>query len=104
MNEAIIAIMKKASITEAKNSLSALIDGLKGGSPVLIVDRGRPVARLEPVTGGLEPGDDGRLARLVREGVVRPGRASVPRALFASRPPRPKGGSSAVRGLIEERR
>jgi antitoxin (DNA-binding transcriptional repressor) of toxin-antitoxin stability system len=34
--------MKKANITEAKNNLSALIDGLKGGSPVLIVDRGRP--------------------------------------------------------------
>ena len=53
--------MKKASITEAKNRLSALIDGLKRGSPVLIVDRGRPVARLEPVTtlGQGEPG--GRL-------------------------------------------
>ena len=59
--------MKKASITDAKNNLSALIDGLKGGSPVLIVDRGRPVARLEPVTHGLRPEDDGRLARLVRE-------------------------------------
>ena len=41
--------MKKASITEAKNNLSALIDGLKSGSPVLIVDRGRPVALLTPV-------------------------------------------------------
>ena len=29
-------MMKKASITEAKNNLSALIDGVKGGSPVLI--------------------------------------------------------------------
>ena len=47
---AILALMKKASITEAKNNLSALIDRVKGGSPVLIVDRGRPVARLEPVT------------------------------------------------------
>ena len=37
--------MKKASITEAKNNLSDLIDSLKGGSPVLVVDRGRPVAR-----------------------------------------------------------
>jgi len=51
--------MKKASITHAKNNLSALIDGLKGGSPVLIVDRGRPVARLEPVTIGLEAEPDG---------------------------------------------
>ena len=96
--------MKKASITEAKNSLSALIDGLKGGSPVLIVDRGRPVARLEPVTSGGAPEHDGRLSRLIREGIVRPGRAPPSRALFADQPPRPKGGASAVAALIKERR
>jgi len=51
--------MKKAGITETKNSQSALIDGLKGGgSPVLIMDRGRPVARLEPVSAGAEAGDE----------------------------------------------
>lgn len=96
--------MKKASITEAKNNLSALIDGLKGGSPVLIVDRGRPVARLEPVTNGPRSGDDGRLTRLVRDGIVRPARAAVPKALFASKPPRLNDGASGVRALIEDRR
>src|SRR5437016_13672099 len=94
--------MKKASITEAKNSLSALIDGLRGGSPVLIVDRGRPVARLEPVTGGTE--QEGRLSRLIPEGVVRPGRVPLARALLANDPPRPAGGASAVAALIDERR
>jgi len=96
--------MKRASITEAKNSLSALIDGLKGGSPVLIVDRGRPVARLEAVTGEHEAGQDGRLARLVREGLVRPRRSPPPRALFCSAPPHVVTGLSAVQALIEERR
>jgi len=96
--------MKKASITEAKNKLSALIDGLKVGSPVLIVDRGRPVARLEAVTAGGEVEQDGRLARLVREGIVRPGRVRLSRTFFADQPPRPKGGESAVDALIEERR
>jgi prevent-host-death family protein len=96
--------MKRASITEAKNNLSALIDGLKGGSPVLIVDRGRPVARLEPVTAGGAADHEGRLARLIREGIVRPGRAPLPRALLAEPPPRPKRGASAVAMLIEERR
>ncbi len=95
--------MKKASITEAKNNLSALIDGMKNGSPVLIVDRGRPVARLEPV-GGLRPDDDSRLARLVRDGIVRPARAAVPRALFTTKPPRLEGSASGVRALLEERR
>jgi antitoxin (DNA-binding transcriptional repressor) of toxin-antitoxin stability system len=101
---AILAYMKKTSITEAKNSLSALIDGLKGGSPVLIMDRGRPVARLEPVTTGRGPDAEGRLARLVREGTVRAGRAPFPKSLLADQPPRPKDGASAVEALIEERR
>jgi prevent-host-death family protein len=94
--------MKKASITEAKNRLSALIDGLKGGAPVLIVDRGRPVARLEPIAGTSER--DGVLERLVREGIVRPGREPFPRALLREQPPRPKGGASAVAALVNERR
>jgi prevent-host-death family protein len=95
--------MKKASITEAKNNLSALIDGVKGGSPVLIVDRGRPVARLEPV-GQLHPDDDGRLARLAREGIVRIARSGMPKAIVTTKPPRLKGSASGVRALLEERR
>jgi antitoxin (DNA-binding transcriptional repressor) of toxin-antitoxin stability system len=77
--------MKKARITETKNNLSALIDGLKGGGePVLIVDRGRSVARLEPITGREEVGQSGRLSRLVRDGVLRPRRTGAPR-LFSAR-------------------
>ncbi len=95
--------MKKASITEAKNNLSALIDRVKGGSSVLIVDRGRPVARLEPV-GGIGSGDDDRLTRLVRDGVVRPARGAAPSAVLATTPPRAKKGASGVRVLLAERR
>lgn len=94
--------VKKASITEVKNNLSALIDSVKGGSPVLIVDRGRPVARLEPVSGTGD--DDDRLVRLVRDGVVRPARGGDAQGLFSTRPPRPKKGASGVRALLEERR
>ena len=103
LNQAIIAFMKKASISEAKNSLSALIDSVKGGSPVLIVDRGRPVARLEPV-GGPGPQDDSRLARLVRDGIVRPARGVLPKTWLATKPPRARKGASAVRALLDERR
>lgn len=96
--------MKTASITEAKNKLSALIDGLKGGSSVLIVDRGRPVARLEPVTGNSDGEQDGRLSRLLRDGLVRPRRIRPHRALFSGDPPRIKAGASAVDLLLQERR
>ena len=93
--------MKRASITQSKNGLSALIDGLKGGEPVLIVDRGRPVARLEPVTGG-EGGQSDRLSRLIRDGVLRPRRTNAPLAVFSTPPPRADG--SVVELLIDERR
>ena len=96
--------MKIASITEAKNRLSALIDGVKAGSPVLIVDRGRPVARLEPVTGSAQDEQDGRLSRLLRDGVVRPRRNDPPLALFRGEPPHVRAGASGVDALIRERR
>jgi prevent-host-death family protein len=96
--------MKKVGITQAKNHLSALIDSVKGGAPILIVDRGRPVARLEPVMGGGGNEPDGRLSRLVRDGIVRPGRGQLPRLLLRDEPPAPKGGASALTALIKERR
>ena len=96
--------MKRASITQAKNNLSALIDGLKNGSPVLIVDRGRPVARLEPVIGDQEDQQDARLSRLVREGLVRPRRTELPSVLLTEAPPRAAPGASVVEALIAERR
>ena len=39
--------MKEARTSETKHNLSALIDGPRGGSPVLIVDRARSVVGLE---------------------------------------------------------
>ena len=95
--------MKKASITDAKNNLSSLIDKVKAGSSVLIVDRGRPVARLEPIAG-LPSDDDGRLTRLVRDGIVRPARAALPRAVLTKSLPPTNRKASAVRALLDERR
>lgn len=41
--------MKIATISETKNRLSSLIDRVRHGESVIIVDRNRPVARPEPV-------------------------------------------------------
>ncbi len=95
--------MKKASITDVKNNLSAFIDGVKQGAPLLIMDRDRPVARLDAVRDSAAD-DDGRLARLVRDGVVRPGRGFLPKVLLTSKPPRASKGVSAVGTLLDERR
>jgi prevent-host-death family protein len=97
--------MKRVSITEAKNNLSALIDRVKRGSAVLIVDRGRPVARLEPLLAdGTLASDDARLSRLIRDGIVRPGRGLIPKALLTTAPPKPLAGTSVLQLLLEDRR
>jgi hypothetical protein len=47
---------------------------------------------------------DGRLSRLVRDGIVRPRRAVPPRTLFSEPPPRANAGASVIDALIKERR
>ena len=92
--------MKRATITEAKNGLSALIDRVKAGETILITERGVPVARLEPTS----PVDwDARLARLERKGLIRRGRGSTLDVL--KHPPiKTMDGSSVVELLLDERR
>ena len=93
-----------ASITEAKNQLSALIDRVRGGESVLIMDRGVPVARLESATiGSVESA--GRLARLGRAGIVSPAKtAATSGNPLTGRPPRLQGDASIVHTLVQERR
>jgi prevent-host-death family protein len=93
--------MKTATISEAKSRLSALIDRVRSGESVLILDRGTPVARLEPVGGGPDP--SGRLARLERAGVLRSGRAAPPVDLVRTAGPRVPTGSSVLATLLDER-
>ena len=94
--------MKKASISEAKYQLSALLDRVRQGHAITIEDRGVPVARLEPVTASLDP--DGRAARLERQGLLRRPSAALSPALLNSRPPRPRDGRKASDIVIDERR
>lgn len=93
--------MKTASITEAKNGLSALIDRVRAGESVLITDRGTPVARLEPVAGFPDP--DGRISRLERAGLIRRGTGPVPLDELGPAPNLPEG-VSLVATVLEERR
>ena len=94
--------MRTATITEAKNQLSALIDRVRHGETVVITDRGRPVARLESVVTDASADPAGRLARLERRGLLR--RAGAPPA----RTPRPFSRGARASGaldlLLEERR
>lgn len=95
--------MKKASLTETKNNLSALVDQVRQGETVLILDRGRPVARLESVLEG-EVDPQGRFARLERQGVLRRPKRRRSATWRRTPPPRPARGASALAALLDERR
>jgi len=94
--------MKTTTITEAKNGLSALVDRVRSGESVLILDRGVPVARLEPVAAFPDP--TGRLRRLERAGVIRVGDAPPPLDLLRTPAPSLAPGASAVQAVLAERR
>lgn len=93
--------MKTATVTEAKNGLSALLDRVKAGESVVITERGVPVAVLEPAPGRVDLEE--RIARLERRGLVRRGSGEVDLAAARARRPVPAPGTDAVAMVREDR-
>jgi prevent-host-death family protein len=96
--------MQRTSITEAKNNLSGLIDRVRRGETVLICDRNRPVARLQPVGPGAASADDDWLPGLIRDGLLAPARKplslrSLPKPV---KPAKPASIVAALRADREE--
>jgi len=91
--------MEKATISELKNRLSAYLVKVKAGASVLILDRDKPIARLERVDPARQ-GDD-RLTRLERAGIIRRGSGTVSSKLLRRALPKPK--RSLVQALLDER-
>ncbi len=93
--------MKTVSVSDAKNSLSALLQEVRGGASIVITDRGVPVAQLAPLAtpSGLHPGaiDLAQRGRLVLP-------ESKPEAAWLQLPlGEPAAGASAVKVLLAER-
>lgn len=92
--------MTTTSISQLKASLSAYLDIVRAGDEVLVTDRGRVIARLAPVSGGVS--DDSRRDALIRSGRIRPATARLPKNFWAVPHPRDaEGGSLAA--LLNER-
>lgn len=94
--------MKKATLTETKNNLGAIIDQVRRGETVLLLDRGHPVARIEPATGSASSAGS-HLARLERQGIISRATSPPPLDLISQRPPRAKGQASILKALLQER-
>jgi len=93
--------MRVASITETKAKLSALLDLVRQGDTVTILDRGIPVARLVPAVGTDAGDDEAWLQRLERAGIVRRGTGGKSELLLT---PPPDVGGGVLEALLEERR
>jgi prevent-host-death family protein len=94
--------MKRASVTEAKNNLSAILKEVRNGEAFLILDRGKPVARIEPLSVEAR-GGDARLADLEKRGLLRRGVGKVRSQLITKPPPALPRKLSALSLLLEER-
>jgi len=95
--------MKSVSITYAKNHLSSVVKMVREGTPVLLTDYGKPVARLEPVGISDQGTSEGLLNDLEKKGLIRKGRKSLPLEFWKSAPVSIPGDSSVIKVLIEER-
>jgi prevent-host-death family protein len=95
--------MKKATISEAKNTLSELLRAVRRGETVLILDRNVPVAKLVPVYSDDQDAPDA-LASLVRDGGATPPRRKLAVGEFLSMPrPKLRKGVSLLRALLADR-
>lgn len=95
--------MKTATLTDTKNNLSALIDQVRHGETILILDRGRPVARLISVLAEESTAPEGRVERLERQGILHRAQNVKSPQLFSRPRPRLREGS-ILETLLEERR
>ena len=95
--------MKTANVAKAKNELSRLLRRVKRGETVLITERSRPVAQLQPYVGSGPT--DGRFARLHEAGLLTPpaGAPLEVTGFLAARRPKLAAARSLTAGILAER-
>jgi prevent-host-death family protein len=92
--------MERVSISRLKDQLSAYLKKVQAGHTVLVMDRGKPVAKLERADPQLD--EDARYRRLVAAGLIRPGKRTSKRT--ALRPVDMGPDPGVLQALLEHRR
>jgi antitoxin (DNA-binding transcriptional repressor) of toxin-antitoxin stability system len=91
-------------VSELKKHLRRYLSRVHRGATLLLTDRGRVVARVEPASDANIMSDDGDahwLATSERRGTIRRAVRRLPRNGLAGRP---TTGADVVRALLDERR
>lgn len=78
--------MKAVNVAELKNRLSHYLRMVRRGQAVLVRDRDRVIARIEPAGEEAAVGRDDRLADLEARGILRRGQGRITADLFVRRP------------------
>jgi prevent-host-death family protein len=91
--------MKIAGVAELKARLSSFLEEVRAGNEIVVTDRGVPIARLVPMEGKPEGGE--RRKRLIRAGLLRPGRGRLKE--LHQRPEGERVGGEVLRALLAER-
>lgn len=92
--------MKKANVSELRNRLSAYLRLVRRGQSVLVYDRDRPVARLDPIgASGLSSVAD-RFRTLVDSGALKPPTDVLPSGWLEARP---EAKADVVAAVVAER-
>ena len=93
--------MKTAAVSKLKAYLSDYLNQVKAGTEVLITDRGKPVARLVPISRVKATGEG--LTRMERQGLIKLGSGKLPKHFWAMpRAEDPQG--LVLKALLEERK
>ncbi len=78
--------MKKAGIAELKNRLSYYLNFVRRGQSILIYDRDRAIARIDPVTPSDTVDEDDWTRELQQTGILRPPTRPLARDWLRRRP------------------
>ena len=95
--------MLTVSVSEAKSKFSAILRRVQDGETVVILRRGRSIARIEPVRGTSDVAEETRVARLERAGFVRRGTMPPDAALLDRPAPKLTREVGLLRAVLEER-
>ena len=93
-------VMKTAAIADLKARLSDYLNQVKSGTEVLVTDRGKPVARIIPVSGKTRT--RGALQKMEKQGLIKLGSGRLP-SDFWTRPRAKDPQGLVLQALLEER-
>jgi prevent-host-death family protein len=92
--------MKIAAVSKFRAHLRNYLNQVKAGTEVLITDRGKPVARLVPISRTKAAGES--LPRMEKEGLIKLGTGKLPKNFWSlPRPEDPEG--LVLKALLGER-